>query len=89
MLGNPNLTGISAEQAATMPGQASFALTDTEHTCRQCLMWSNQRGERTKLGLLQPASCQKALQWLKDPPPIPHSAIACRHFEPSPHPPTV
>jgi hypothetical protein len=88
MVGAEHLTEENVSHLATKPGQAHFAVDD-KHTCRECEHWANQRGERTRLGLLKEARCRKALQSLKDIPPVPHSAKACRHFEPNPHPPTV
>jgi len=87
MVGNPHLTAINLQQLATHPGQAHFAI-DLNHTCRECFYWANQRGERTKYEL-KPARCRKTLESMSDPPPIPHSAIACRHFQASPNPPEI
>jgi hypothetical protein len=87
MVGSEHLTEENLAYLATKPGQAHFAIDD-QHTCRECEHWANQRGERSKR-ILKEARCRKALQWLKDSPPIPHSAIACRHFTPSPNPPPV
>ena len=88
MVGSRYLTEPNFNYLETKPGQAHFA-SDANHTCRECEHWANQRGERTSLGLLEPARCRKALRSLQDPPPIPHDATACRHFEPAPHPPEV
>jgi hypothetical protein len=88
MVGTEHLTDENLTHLATKPGQAHFAVDD-QHTCRECGHWANQRGERDRLGLLKEARCRKALQWLQDPPPVPHNAIACRHFEAAPHPPAV
>jgi hypothetical protein len=87
MVGSKHLTEPNFNHLATEPGQAHFA-SDTSHTCRECEHWANQRGERTRIGLLKPARCLKALS-LKDPPPVRHGATACRHFEASPKPPEI
>ena len=87
MIGLKYLTGSSLVYEATHPGQAGFAVLNSGKTCRECLMWSNQRGERTKIGNLKPARCRKALEHLKDPPPIPHSATSCRYLQLNPNPP--
>ena len=79
MIGSQFLTDPNFIHLATEPGQAHFA-SDTSHTCRECGHWANQRGERAKHGILKPARCRKALEHLRDPPPIPHSATNCRHF---------
>jgi hypothetical protein len=89
MVGSEHLTEENVSYLATKPGQAHFARVDTNNTCRECEHWANQRGEKDRIGLLKPARCQKARQHLKNPPPIPHNAIACRHFEASPNPPAV
>jgi hypothetical protein len=89
MLGNPHMTMISLEQAETQPGQASFALPNTEFTCRSCEHWANQRGERNHRGNLKEARCRKALLSLRDPPPVPHGAKACKHFAASLTPPAI
>jgi hypothetical protein len=86
MVGSDHLTGENVFHLATKPGQAHFA-ADINHTCRECEHWANQRGERTRLGLLKEARCRKALQHLPNPPPVAHTAWACRHFTPSPNPP--
>jgi hypothetical protein len=88
MVGNPNLFDQDASYLATLPGQAHFAV-DSNHTCRECEHWANQRGERNRIGLLKEARCRKALLSLKNPPPIPHDATACRHFEASRNPPPI
>ena len=49
MVGLNYLTNLDPTQLATYPGQAHFA-TDANHTCRECIHWANQRGERTKYG---------------------------------------
>lgn len=88
MVGSRHLTAPNLQQLATKPGQAHFAF-DLNHTCRECEHWANQRGERTNHGILREARCRKALLSMKDPPPIPHSAIACRHFQAAPNPPEI
>jgi len=87
MVGTSYLTAPNPQQLATQPGQAHFAV-DVDHTCRECVYWANQRGERTKYEL-RPARCRKALMSMPDPPPIPHSATACRHFQASLNPPEI
>jgi hypothetical protein len=89
MVGSEHLTSESVSYIMTKPGQAHFARVDTTNTCRECAHWANQRGERNKIGLLRDARCRKALQRLKDPPPVPHSAWACKHFAASPIPPPI
>ena len=86
MIGSQFLTDSNLSHLATEPGQAHFA-SNANHTCRECLHWANQRGERAKHGILKPARCRKALEHLKDPPPIPHSATSCRHFQAAANPP--
>ena len=88
MVGTSYLTSPNLAHLATVPGQAHFA-SDVSHTCRECLSWANQRAERDSHGSLKPARCQKALVWIKDPAPVPHSATACRHFEAAPNPPEI
>ena len=90
MVGSPNLTDESASWLATKPGQAHYARVDTSNTCRECVLWGNEKGERTSLGLLKPGLCLKARGMTNlDLPPVPHEAWACRHFEAAPHPPEV
>lgn len=86
MIGSQHLTSERLDQVITHPGQAHFALLDTKHTCRECGYWLNQTGLRSQLKLLKPARCLKAL---RDAPPIPHNATACKHFEPASNPPPV
>ena len=89
MVGTEHLTFENLSHLATKPGQAHFADPTINHTCRECVHWPNQRAERDKYLNLKPARCRKAAQHLKDPPPIPHDARACRHFEPAPAPPPI
>ncbi len=89
MVGSEHMTDENFSYIMTKPGQAHFARVDTENTCRECLQWANQRGERNRLGMLEPARCRKALAYLMNPPPIPHNARACRHFELNTHAPTI
>ena len=82
MVGSKYLTDENVLHLATVAGQAHFAC-DANHTCRECLEWSNMRGERNHLGNLKAARCRKALLLSANRdgiPPIPHGAIACRHF---------
>jgi hypothetical protein len=88
MIGSEHLTEESVSHIMTKPGQAHFARVDTDKTCRECEHWLS-KGERTTIGLLKDARCRKALQWVKDTPPVPHSAWACKHFEASPTPPAI
>ena len=88
MVGLSYLVNSDPTQLATYPGQAHFA-TDGNHTCRECVHWANQRGERTKYELSR-ARCQKAVQMMgEDTTPIPHNANACRHFQAAPAPPVI
>ena len=89
MVGTLNLTGENVSHIMTKPGQAHFARVDTSNTCRECLQWVNQKGERDSQGNLKEARCQKALRALNNPPPIPHNAWACRHFELNTAAPTI
>ena len=89
MIGNPNYTDSSVSYLATKPGQAHFAKVDTTNTCRECEHWANQRGEKDRYGNLEPARCRKALESMTDPPPVPHSAWACRFFRVANTPPTI
>jgi hypothetical protein len=89
MVGSQHLTEENVFHVATKPGQAHFAC-DNQHTCRECVHWLNQKGERTRLGLLKPARCKKALLTTPDPmPEVPHSAWACKHFAANPTPPAI
>jgi hypothetical protein len=89
MVGSLHLTEENILQVATLPGQAHFAI-NTDNTCRECVHWSNHRGERTRLGLLKPALCRKALRMSPDKlPEVPHQARACKHFEANPTPPAI
>jgi hypothetical protein len=81
MVGSLNLTSENLNHIVTLPGQAHFAILNGKNTCRECLKWDNRTGDRTPARLLKPARCLKALEHLENPPPIPHSAYACRHFE--------
>ena len=89
MVGSLHLTDENLVHVATLPGQAHFAILDTTYTCRECEYWANQRGERNHLGNLKEARCRKALIYLRNPPPIPHHARACKHFAASPTPPAI
>ena len=89
MVGTDHLTGENVSHILTKAGQAHFARVDTTSTCRECLLWANQRGERDSRGNLREARCRKALQHLGNPPPIPHSARACKHFVLNTHAPTI
>ena len=88
MVGSKYLTDENFFHLATVAGQAHFAC-DASHTCRECAHWANMRGERNHQGNLREARCRKALLYLQNPPPIPHSAIACRHFELNTAAPTI
>jgi len=90
MVGSEHLTEENVSYIMTKPGQAHFARVDTTNTCRECVYWLNPKGERTRLGLLKPARCKKALLTTPAPmPEVPHSAWACKHFEANPTPPPI
>jgi hypothetical protein len=88
MVGSEHLTDENVSYIMTKPGQAHFARVDTKLTCRECDHWLS-KGERTTVGLLKDALCRKARLAMKDPPPVPHSAWACKHFEANPTPPAI
>jgi hypothetical protein len=90
MVGSEHLTDENVSFIMTKSGQAHFARVDTSNTCRECVHWLNQKGERTNAGLLKPAQCRKALLMTSgDLPVIPHSAWSCKHFEANPTPPAI
>ena len=88
MVGSQHLTGENLNHLVTLPGQAHFAIVDSKNTCRECLHWLS-KGERDPKGNLKPARCQKALTFLKDPPPVSHRAYAGRHCDAAPSPPSI
>jgi hypothetical protein len=89
MVGSEHLTEESVSHIMTKPGQAHFARVDASNTCRECAQWLNPKGHRNQTGLLIDAQCLKALAMMRDPPPVPHSAWACKHFEANPTPPPI
>jgi hypothetical protein len=85
MVGSLHLTLENLNHIVTLPGQAHFAMVDGKNTCRECAHWLT-KGERKLNLLLKDAQCGKAL---KDSPPVPYRAWACKHFEANPTPPAI
>ena len=76
-LGSDHLTNETAEQAATFPGQAHFAIPGAKHRCFECSYWAPLR-ESAKF-----AVCLKAAALMRNASPrkVPRNAVICRYFE--------
>ena len=76
-LGTQHLTGETAAQWMTFPGQAHFAIPGAKKHCFQCVFWVPKRKGDKK------AICGKAAELLRNQRPraIPRHAIICQYFE--------
>ena len=77
-LGNQNLIGRTREQSLTFPGQADFAIPNSERHCFECEFWA----PRGKSGDKK-AVCLKAAALLRNarPPLVPRHATICKFFK--------
>ena len=77
MLGADHLTGETAAQLITHPGQAHFAIPGDQRICRDCWFWSPRRHTDMK------AICGKTQALMGGrgrPVAVPRYATACKHF---------
>ena len=76
MIGSNYLTGETAAQWITHPGQAHFAISGAKKQCGDCWFWSPRRKTDRK------AVCGKAAELLcgQRPRAIPNTATICQYF---------
>ncbi len=77
MIGANHLTGETAAQWMTHPGQAHFAIPGATKKCGDCRFWHLNRPSHRK------AICGKAVELLRGQRPraIPVYATICQYFE--------
>ena len=76
MIGNKYLTGETASQAITFPGQAHFAIPGAKARCADCWFWNPKRKGDGR------AVCSKAASMIRGDRPraIPGYATICQYF---------
>jgi hypothetical protein len=77
MIGSKYLTGETAAQEITWPGQAHFAIPGAKRKCRDCAFWALRYKDDKR------AICSKAamLTPRKQTQRIPAYATICKYFE--------
>lgn len=76
MLGTDHLTGETAAQLITHPGQADFAIPGAKKVCRDCWYWSPRYKDDRR------AICGKAraMSFGRETQRIPRYATICKYF---------
>jgi hypothetical protein len=78
-LGSDHLTGETAENAITHPGQAHFAIPGAKHRCFECAYWAPIHTQKDP----KFAVCLKAAALMRNASPrrVPRNALICRYFK--------
>ena len=79
LLGSDYLTSRTAEQAATHPGQAHFAIPGAQRHCFECRYWAPVHTQKDP----KSAVCLKAAALMRNASPrkVPRNALICKYFE--------